>query len=77
MLYTQRGAVVHADMVGGVVIAHHLGDLAVGAADHVMRADLVGIALEPVDGAGVAALRGVNGGRAIRAATLVVRRGDP
>ena len=63
--------------MGRAVLAHHLGDLAVGAADQVVRADAVGIVLEPGDAAGVVALHGVDRHRVVRGAVGVVRRGHP
>src|SRR5690606_22066322 len=70
VLDAQGVAVLVAHVPGGVGVAHHLRDLAVGAADHVVGADVGRRVLEPADGARIAALRGVDGhgadGRAAR-----------
>ncbi len=60
VLDAQRRGVGALGVVRGVLVAHHLGDLAVRRAHHVVGADLRRRVLEPADGAGVRALGDVD-----------------
>src|SRR5690606_33191541 len=64
----ERVGVVVAYVPAGVGVAHHLRDLAIGTADHVVRTDVGCGVLEPRNRAGIAALRGVKGHGADRGA---------
>src|SRR5690606_37503716 len=79
VLDADRVRVVRAHVPGLLAFADHLGDLAVGAADQVVGADLGARVLEPGDRAGIAALHRVDGHFAHggAAARGVVRRVHP
>lgn len=81
IVFDADGVVVVVRGVPGlVVLAHHLGDLAIGAADHVVRRYVRRRVAEPRDAAGVAAFDGVHDHRragVVGGAVIAAVRGIP